>query len=413
MESTFVRETGTSYIKIKQEDDTDMFQMKMVIENDIKGLLRVADKRINNCSFFTYNISSLISMDVFFENKEIGRKEMRSLISSLKNITESTREYLLDLNCILLKPEYIFLSRDGKELKYCFFSGGERNLQDSIKELFEYIIKRVSHKDNEAVTLAYGIYKRICVGNIDMHTLFETEEAEDENEYPYHIIEEKKVVPEVIPETVKEEKEVRDKVKIYSFYGVAGVILIMFIAFLAGIFVPALRIGKMEGTGCLFGAVITGGILYAGYRWYTKNKSNFTKIIQVDNILPFEQKNVRIFVPPKEKEQDNLTVVLGNGERNINHYLKWEEQGTFKKYELNMNVITIGSSLEKADCVVAEEGISRMHARITKEGEGYYIKDLNSRNGTYVNNRPLICFQMCELHSNDIIRLGNTECVFV
>lgn len=338
---------------------------------------------------------------------------MKSLISSLKVITDSTQEYLLDLSCIVLKPEYIFMSRDGMEFKYCFFSGEKRNLQDSIKELFEYIIKRVSHMDNEAVTLAYGIYKRICAGNIDMHTLFETEEPKAGCENPYRVVEEKRVVPEIIPETVKEEKEVADKGKMYTLYGIAGIILIMFAVFLAGIFVPALRIGKMEGTGCLFGVILTGAILFLGYRWYSKNKSFFTKIIQVDNILPFEQKSVRIVVPGTDKESENLTVVLGNNSPNVSRYLRWEEQGVYKKFELNSDVITIGSSIEKADCVVAKEGISRMHARISKEGEVYYIKDLNSRNGTYVNDKPLICFQMCELHSNDIIRLGNTECVFV
>lgn len=52
--------------------------------------------------------------------------------------------------------------------------------------------------------------------------------------------------------------------------------------------------------------------------------------------------------------------------------------------------------LEKAICVVGRDkgvevqltdgAMSRKHARVTREGDGYWIEDLESRNGTFVNN---------------------------
>ena len=44
---------------------------------------------------------------------------------------------------------------------------------------------------------------------------------------------------------------------------------------------------------------------------------------------------------------------------------------------------------ERCDLVVAERQVSRQHATITLEGEGYVVRDLGSKNGTFVNGREL------------------------
>jgi serine phosphatase RsbU (regulator of sigma subunit)/pSer/pThr/pTyr-binding forkhead associated (FHA) protein len=47
--------------------------------------------------------------------------------------------------------------------------------------------------------------------------------------------------------------------------------------------------------------------------------------------------------------------------------------------------------------------VSRQHAEITKEGEKYYVKDLKSRNGTYVNGRMIDGLAL--LHENDRLKI--------
>ena len=73
----------------------------------------------------------------------------------------------------------------------------------------------------------------------------------------------------------------------------------------------------------------------------------------------------------------------------------------------------IGSAADRADCCILLPGVSRVHARITKEGDTFYIKDMNSTNGTMVNDRELGCFELCEISSGDNILIGGAECVFV
>ncbi|MBD3317181.1 MAG: FHA domain-containing protein [Chitinivibrionales bacterium] len=57
-----------------------------------------------------------------------------------------------------------------------------------------------------------------------------------------------------------------------------------------------------------------------------------------------------------------------------------------KTYELNEEIITIGR-LPENTISIANMGISRRHARIERMTDGTYaVTDLNSLNGTYVNN---------------------------
>lgn len=57
--------------------------------------------------------------------------------------------------------------------------------------------------------------------------------------------------------------------------------------------------------------------------------------------------------------------------------------------------------------VVAEAGVSRQHAEIVKTDEGYVLRDLNSTNGTFVNQRKIPGDYL--LRDGDRVRLGAGE----
>jgi pSer/pThr/pTyr-binding forkhead associated (FHA) protein len=52
---------------------------------------------------------------------------------------------------------------------------------------------------------------------------------------------------------------------------------------------------------------------------------------------------------------------------------------------------------------------SRHHAVIQKVKEEFFVEDLNSTNGTFVNAQPALPGQYVRLHPLDIIRIGRTE----
>lgn len=73
--------------------------------------------------------------------------------------------------------------------------------------------------------------------------------------------------------------------------------------------------------------------------------------------------------------------------------------------------ISIGRS-ETNDVVIDDTMASREHAIIQKIKEDYFIKDLNSTNGTYVNNQKVPKDKYIKINSNDIIKIGRSELTF-
>ncbi|MBN1289729.1 MAG: DUF3662 and FHA domain-containing protein [Actinobacteria bacterium] len=78
-------------------------------------------------------------------------------------------------------------------------------------------------------------------------------------------------------------------------------------------------------------------------------------------------------------------------------------------FELENKTIQIGRSGQDNDIVLPDPNVSRVHVRIYLKGNSYFIEDLNSTNGTVVNEEGI---QVHELKDNDVIRLGGTRLLF-
>jgi response regulator RpfG family c-di-GMP phosphodiesterase/pSer/pThr/pTyr-binding forkhead associated (FHA) protein len=77
-------------------------------------------------------------------------------------------------------------------------------------------------------------------------------------------------------------------------------------------------------------------------------------------------------------------------------------------YPLESEKLILGRDSE--DIPILDQGVSRSHAEIFRIGEMYFIRDLGSRNGTFVNDHRIDDQDL--LRAGDHIHLGNTELVF-
>lgn len=79
--------------------------------------------------------------------------------------------------------------------------------------------------------------------------------------------------------------------------------------------------------------------------------------------------------------------------------------GSDDEIELIGDVCTIGRS-ENCHIVVRRNDISRLHARIERDGHRYLLIDTDSANGTFVNSMPLSGPHL--LRNRDLIGLGES-----
>lgn len=77
-------------------------------------------------------------------------------------------------------------------------------------------------------------------------------------------------------------------------------------------------------------------------------------------------------------------------------------------FPLTEREYTIGRSKENSICL-DETSVSGYHARIVRESGGYVLEDMNSTNGSHVNDVPIASRA---LRHNDRIRLGNAELLY-
>jgi len=79
-----------------------------------------------------------------------------------------------------------------------------------------------------------------------------------------------------------------------------------------------------------------------------------------------------------------------------------QRTGSVVEYTCDLPAM-IGRSIEFNTLVIQDRAISRQHARLELEGQHLVVTDLNSANGTYVNDKRI---QRIALESGDLFRIG-------
>ena len=69
--------------------------------------------------------------------------------------------------------------------------------------------------------------------------------------------------------------------------------------------------------------------------------------------------------------------------------------------------LSLGRHPDLVDEVVADASVSRRHLRIAAEGDQFYVEDLNSSNGTFLNDQRLSPFKPAQLDYGTKVALGD------
>ena len=73
----------------------------------------------------------------------------------------------------------------------------------------------------------------------------------------------------------------------------------------------------------------------------------------------------------------------------------------------------LGRLSERVDYVMRDNAIGKMHAEIISRDGEYFVRDLNSRNGTFINGQKIISNNDYKICPNDLISFANSNYVFI
>jgi hypothetical protein len=123
------------------------------------------------------------------------------------------------------------------------------------------------------------------------------------------------------------------------------------------------------------------------------------------NRKELEMANKPMMPPPPEKRDLKNTIISGGGGAPV---LKIVTGNFSHNFTLNKPTITIGRAANN-DIVIPEQTVSSKHATITIQKGSFFLTDLGSTNGTFVNGSRI---ESKMLKSGDLIKLGAAQCKF-
>ena len=107
------------------------------------------------------------------------------------------------------------------------------------------------------------------------------------------------------------------------------------------------------------------------------------------------------------------TVCLANLENSIEGRLVYEGLDAYPDFEVSKGELCIIGKNPKATVLLDRATISQFHAKIEYIDGNYYIEDMNSTNGTYVNEELLTYKQKRILRSKDIVSFADIKYRFL
>lgn len=118
------------------------------------------------------------------------------------------------------------------------------------------------------------------------------------------------------------------------------------------------------------------------------------------------QQEINRIADHEKAEQERLSALMNT--KNVYPRMICDLDGFKSQYDMTKPTVTIGRESDN-DLVFDHNSVSRHHAKITYDGYGFYITDLNSTNHVFVNGTMQT---QSVLRSADTIQLGQVRIIF-
>lgn len=433
MEIRYQRNLNHNYLIIVDDNIAENdYQLQMITKNAIKGLLNCTIHRVDSEVQLYYEISSRYPLKQMYERKKMSYRELKEVLMHMLAVTKTMEEYLLDERHLLFGAEFIYINPGSQIAEFCFYPGYSRDVGKSFHEVIEYILDCVDYKDEKAVALAYELYKCTAADNCSVQELLD--------QIIYNSSKNRKGDEQIIEEKQNESNECKEKEAIANieiqeqdttfiltnilksrkdiFIKILGIVFLIIIIgtlmyftifnykikniIIGGIFLAAISIGYIFMKKEKFEELLSHLLekkdndavhLENNTVQFNKNDTDSDKTVAEDN----QEQNSEL-----EQYEDTLYVF----QKEKPNRLAAENKNQFIDFELQWFPFLIGKLKDAVDGIVEDESVSRIHAKIEKEDDKYYIKDLNSTNGTYVNQTEIYPDKRLQIQKGDIIRFG-------
>lgn len=127
--------------------------------------------------------------------------------------------------------------------------------------------------------------------------------------------------------------------------------------------------------------------------------------------LRIQLQTIRRTAPGSPRVFEETTRLDGTKPLAANLHLVSRDEVRYPSFHIHEAEFVLGKSRERADGVVAKSTVSRRHCRLIWDNENYYVEDLDSTNGTRLNQERIPSRQKIRLEKGDVLSVSGVEFV--
>lgn len=411
MNKQYIRNGLEYYMKVEAMGGEE-YEYQMLTKNTIPNLLALQSEQVNQKQYFIYKASGLKPFWIISEKMWISGQQLHSIVDSLLAVMKELDRYLLTADNLVLEPDCLFLDLDNFQLKFLYLPGYEHNILKQMAKLMEYLLGKIDYEDSEGVVFAYGMYRILKEPIVNLEELQNfAGQRSQEKKHP-----EEGKAPLVMPEhTVKQAFSWGLKLS-----GILWILLGMGVgATLFLIYGYGIQIWKRNLLLCLGVGLLSDSMVFGFFLQKREREKEIAEAFRVAN-----HRDIPLvgYVDLQEEEQsgNQETMMLSFAEekkdiRVVDRIGKLIEigEGNTNEIIINKMIFVIGSYSMGVDYCLKDRQISRFHATVLKKEGEFYIKDLHSKNGTFVNEERVEPEKERKIQNNDWIRLADLRFRFV
>lgn len=402
MEVSYKRTYKESYLIITGTLGSYQYEEMMLKENKLKTLLTFYTMDVNGKTQFWYDISSKQSIKDYLEQNPISFELLIRIFAAIMVAFEEVAKYLLRTEHILLSAETIYVSRqEGQEVYLCYYPG-DQDGKCGLSDFMNHIIGVLDYADDDLTRLCYSLYEM----TLDEHTTIG-----DLYEYIQENLPEDYIQASNMPggKSTGNNCALQKEEHIYA-EGDEHIDSVENVATYDDMEEPvdeevAQREFDFGGNVLeeIFNRIRSKGLeIYDMIMSWQKDKKDRTE----DN-KPLEND---LIIEPEPVECEP-TVFLGAKSNKVYGSLRYIGNEKESDYIIDSNIFRIGTHGANDACLNSQT-VSRHHAKINEIDNHFYIQDLNSTNGTFLNDIMLNYSQSYELNPGDRITFADVPYIF-
>ncbi|HCC07665.1 MAG TPA: hypothetical protein DEP72_05850 [Clostridiales bacterium] len=387
-------------LKVEKTYEIVEYQIKMLINNKSVYLTPIIIKEEDGMKTLQYEITNKMSIEKYMSKNLLSKQDFLNIMSQIIKSFKECKELLLDYHNLLLDMDKIYISQDGKELSMIYLPLNDtyKNNKEMLVNIINRLVSNINKSENDVAEM---ISKVVMYVNNDSFNIFEFEQIikvfEDKTEPPKSLVYNEKVVNEEI-ETFEVSTNYNFIEKLKTAQGVTVQIIFIVAMSVAGMWLMQKGI-LLENIDKFIGGIVIALVL----NYLLVDKIQIDKEKNVSNI----NEEIEYTVDGTNMCEEDKTIVLESFA-----CLK-SIDGVCQDIIINKPRFVIGKNKEEVDFYIDNATISREHAEMVETNGVYGIRDLNSSNGTYVNDEEIISGQTRKLANGDTITLSNQSFKFV